>query len=164
MGETAIHKPWWLGLAVVALGGLWLYHGLSFGQTHNISGVGPGLAVTLIGGGLVLLGALLLVQVGRGTSSKPEPAELVDTNPGDRRKAALLAFAATAAPLLLIEQIGFPLTAAAVFAGVARAFGSRRLLVDLAIGLVLGAVTWGGFRLLGLDLGGLFPLASVRLF
>src|SRR5215204_2998785 len=126
MGEAAVHRPWWLGLAVVALGGIWLYVGLSFGETHNISGVGPGLAVTLIGAVLVFLGVLLLIQMGRGISLETEAPELLDTHPEDRRKAALVAFAATAAPVLLIEQIGFPLTAAVVFAGVARAFGSRR--------------------------------------
>jgi putative tricarboxylic transport membrane protein len=160
MGETAVHRPWWLGLAVVTLGGVWLYNGLSSGRAHTISGVGPGLAVTLIGGALVILGVLFLIQLGRGLSVESEAGETIEAQPRDRRMAALIAFVATAAPLLLIEHVGFPLTAAVVFAGVARAFGSRRLVVDVAIGLVLGSVSWAGFQLLGLNLGSFFPLLA----
>jgi putative tricarboxylic transport membrane protein len=44
------------------------------------------------------------------------------------------------------------------FTLVTHAFGSRRTLLDLAIGFVLSAAAWWGFSHLGISLGGFLPL------
>jgi putative tricarboxylic transport membrane protein len=56
---------------------------------------------------------------------------------------------------LLVEPFGFVVAAAALFVSVARGFGSRRLTLDAAIGVVLGAAIYLLFaRVLGLYLPG----------
>jgi putative tricarboxylic transport membrane protein len=55
--------------------------------------------------------------------------------------------------ILLIGHAGFIIASAVLFVCVARGFGSRRILHDTAIGLVLSLVVYVGFtRGLGLDL------------
>jgi putative tricarboxylic transport membrane protein len=67
--------------------------------------------------------------------------------------------AAGVVPVLLIRPLGFPVAATLAFALTARAFGSRRLLLDLGVGLLLGVGCWLVFsRLLGLSLPGFPPL------
>ncbi|MGE0723155.1 MAG: tripartite tricarboxylate transporter TctB family protein [Alphaproteobacteria bacterium] len=54
----------------------------------------------------------------------------------------------------LIQLVGFVLAATLLFACVARAFGSRRPLVDLAVGFVLALLVFVGFDLgLGIRIG-----------
>ena len=52
-----------------------------------------------------------------------------------------------------MQRFGFVPTATLVFALTARAFGSIRLPFDLAIGLLIAALSWYGFSLLGVTLG-----------
>ena len=62
-------------------------------------------------------------------------------------------------PIFVIRPLGFPVAAALAFALTARAFGSRRILLDLAVGLGLGLACWLLFsRFLGLSLPGFPPL------
>ncbi len=64
---------------------------------------------------------------------------------------------------LLISEAGFVLASAALFAVSAFAMGSRRVLADLAIGIVLGTAifllfdSWLGVRLPEGWLGGVLP-------
>ena len=51
-------RPWWLGVAVIALGLVWLYGALSLPQAATYAVVGPGFFPAVIGAGLVVLGAL----------------------------------------------------------------------------------------------------------
>jgi putative tricarboxylic transport membrane protein len=54
---------------------------------------------------------------------------------------------------LLVEPLGFVVAAAALFVSVSRGFGSRRVMLDTAIGIVLGAAIYFLFaRVLGLYL------------
>ncbi len=63
--------------------------------------------------------------------------------------------AGIALSVFILERAGFPVTAAIVFTLTARAFGSRRLLRDAAIGLVLATLTYLIFaRGLGVSLPG----------
>jgi putative tricarboxylic transport membrane protein len=56
---------------------------------------------------------------------------------------------------LIVEPLGFVIAAAALFVSVSRGFGSERLLLDAAIGVVLGALIYILFaRVLGLFLPG----------
>ncbi|GAB4064128.1 tripartite tricarboxylate transporter TctB family protein [Ancylobacter sonchi] len=159
-------RPWWVPGGVIAFGGVMLYGATQLGQSDAHSGVGPGLFVTIIGIALVVLGVALGVQVARGVAfTSPEGEDAygeVDDEDRTHRGPLLLAIASLAAPLVLMQAAGFPVTAAVVFAGVARAFGSRRPVVDILTGAVLGAVAWFFFNWLGVNLGPFLPLLSER--
>jgi putative tricarboxylic transport membrane protein len=151
-------RPWWLGLAAIGWGLVWLHGALSLPQAATYAVVGPGLFPAVIGGGLVLLGILLLVAVARGERFEPQDAEDADANRAPSRSAFWTTVAAGALPVFVIRPLGFPVAAAIAFALTARAFGSRRLLLDLVVGLLLGVACWALFsRLLGLSLPGFPP-------
>jgi putative tricarboxylic transport membrane protein len=101
--------------------------------------IGPNFMPKLVSGGLILLGVWLLVE--RFTGGWREP---VATDPAARGEHAFLpsAFVWVSAGLLaqmvLINSAGFVLAAGVLFACVARGFGSRRSLRDLALGLAIG--------------------------
>lgn len=154
-------RPWWLGVAVIAWGLVWLYGTLSLPQAATYAVVGPGFFPAVIGGGLVLLGVLLLVAVSRGERFEPQEAEDTDTSRPPSRAAFWLTVAAGVVPVFVIRPLGFPVAATLAFALTARAFGSRRLLLDLGVGLLLGVACWLLFsRLLGLSLPGFPPLGA----
>ena len=151
-------RPWWLGLGVVALGGIWLNGALSLDIVANYGGIGPGLFVGLVGAGLVLLGILLTIRIGLGERFEPQATEDMTPDAPFSRGGFLLTTMAAAVPLATMQPAGFPVTAALVFTLVARAFGTRRILQDLVFGLILGSACWYGFRSLGVNLGGFLPL------
>jgi len=154
-------RPWWLGLAVIALGVVWLQQGRALPEMGGYAGVGPGAFVQIVGLALIVLGLVLIAQIARGMSFEPQEAE--DAQAGARPSRRALAYAAAGAgvPLLTMQPLGFPLTAMLSFALVTHAFGSRRLMLDCAIGLALGLACWAGFSQLGVTLGGALPLAGV---
>jgi putative tricarboxylic transport membrane protein len=155
-------RPWWLGVAVAGLGAVWLHGAWSLPQTATYAAIGPGLFVTIVGLGLLLLGGLLIVAVARGARFEPQGAEDADASREPSRRAFWLTVLAGVLPVFLVRPLGFPVAAALTFALVARAFDSRRLAVDLALGLGLGVLCWVLFsRLLGLPLPG-FPLVGLR--
>jgi putative tricarboxylic transport membrane protein len=158
--ENRTPRPWWLGLVVIVMGGIWLQQGYSLPQMDGYAGVGPGSFVKIVGIGLIALGVLLLAQISRGVSFEPQDAEDAEADAKPSYPAMAHAIVAAAVPLLTMEPLGFPLTAMLSFALVTRAFGSRRVLFDCSIGLVLGAVCWIGFSKLGVTLGGALPLAG----
>ena len=150
-------RPWWLGIGIIAIGLIWLYGAASLPQGAQYARIGPGLFVTLIGAVLVVLGAILLWQIAHGETFSPQDAEDAMAHAPADIPALLTAAAAAAVPLLTMRPLGFPITAALAFALVTRAFGSRRILLDLVIGALLGALVYFGFIQLGVGLGPLFP-------
>ena len=153
--------PWWLGLGVMFLGGVCLYASTKLAATALYAAVGPGMFVSGVGLGLMVLGVLLLVQIARGEVFEAlESENVVSDQPMDKR-AFFTALLAAALPALTMEILGLPLTAMLSFMLVARAFGSRRTLWDLVSGFVLGSISWFLFGWLGLQLGGFLPLAGV---
>ncbi len=157
---TPPRKPWWLGLAIAGVGATWVYQGSTLPQLGGYAALGPGFFVSAVGAVLMLLGVLLLVQIARGETFSPQQAEDAATEAGASWPALLWAAAGAALPLLTMKPLGFPLSAMGSFALVTRAFGSRRVLFDCAVGLALGAICWLGFSRLGVDLGGAFPLVG----
>lgn len=151
-------QPWWLGLAVILLGAACLYASSSLSLGAQYAGIGPGLFVALVGVGLVALGVLLLIQMARGTAFDDEERA---ADPGMDKRAFFTVLLASAVPALAMKPLGLPLTATVSFMLVARAFGSRRIVSDLAWGLALGSACWFMFSKLGLQLGGFLPLAGV---
>lgn len=147
-------KPWWLGLALAVMGALWLNGARSIASTTNYIGLGPAAIVLAVGIGLTILGILLMLQALRGEfGAVDDEAEAPPSRP-----AFLFALAGVAVPLLTMRSLGFPLTAMLAFALVTHGFGSRRTVLDLAIGFALGSAAWLGFSRLGISLGGFLPL------
>ena len=155
------HRPWWLGLAVIAIGAVWLQQGYALPEMGGYAGVGPGAFVKVVGLALIALGLVLIAQIARGMSFQPQDAESAEAGARPSRRALAYAAAGAAVPLLTMAPLGFPLTAMLSFALVTHAFGSRRLVLDCVIGLVLGLACWAGFSQLGVTLGGVLPLAGV---
>lgn len=104
--------------------------------------VGPRLFPYVIGGGMVLLGALLAVAAARGDAPQAEEGEDVDlTSPASWVTVSQLV-GIMVLNLLLVNVLGWAITGALLFAGAARVLGSRALLVDLAAGAVLSVSSW----------------------
>jgi putative tricarboxylic transport membrane protein len=111
--------------------------------------LGPRLFPYIVMGGLVLLGLMVTLSGWRGAPSviDAEANPPVDDWWGlAQTGAGLVLFC------LLVEGAGFVIAATALFAAVAFAFGSRRI-VDAAIGFALAAATFAVFKFgLGLNL------------
>jgi putative tricarboxylic transport membrane protein len=152
-------RPWGIGVAVVVFGLIWVYGALTLAHAATYAVVGPGLFPALIGAGLVVLGVLLLVAVARGERFDPQEAEDADASRRPSGTAFWTTVVAGAVPIVAVRPLGFPVAAALTFALTARAFGSRRLPLDLAVGFLLGVASWLLFsRVLGLSLPGFPPL------
>ena len=113
--------------------------------------VGPALFPYLVSGGLVLVALSLLREAVAGRIAHEGGLEL------DGLAVALVA-AALAAQFLLVEVLGWIPSATLLFMAVARAFGSRRMLLNAGIGLALAGATFVAFNY-GLDLS--LPPGSV---
>lgn len=153
--------PWWLGLAVMFMGAVCFYASTELATTAQYATIGPGMFVAGVGVGLLVLGILLLIQIAQGEVFEPEATENAEPGKPMDKRAFFTALLAACLPALTIELLGLPLTGMLSFMLVARAFGSTRLVSDLAVGFVLAALCWFMFGWLGLQLGGFFPFAGV---
>lgn len=154
-------RPWWLAAIVIGLGVVCIRGAAALPAASRYAGIGPGSIPRLLGAGLIGLGLLLAIQIARGENFTAQGAENADAGAPMNPAAFLLALAAAALPLVTLRSFGLPLAATISFALVARSFGSRRLLLDLATGAILGSLSWLLFDRLGLQLGGFLPLAGV---
>ena len=113
----------------------------------------------LVGFGALTCGVLLLIGALLGNRSQPEGGEDVDLGVRDNLRPVLVIAVALTAGAVLMKPAGFVLAATLVFTGVALAFGSRRQLRDVAIGLLLSLGAYLAFtRLLSLTLpAGVLP-------
>ena len=149
-----------VALGVLGLGGFFAYGALQVNVTQSYARVGPRFFPFLVAAGLLVCGALLLAQALRGRAADPEGGEDVDADaPTDWRAVALVAAGLTGTALLM-ERLGFPVTAGLLFWAVAFAFGSRSPFAPV-VGLALASLVYLAFtRLLDLDLpaGVLAPL------
>ena len=120
---------------------------------------GPRFVPLIVAGGLILLSALYLLRtwwrpdVTLAERSAEEDDATHWTTPG-LIMVALLAYA------FLLEPVGYPLATAAVFIAIARLLGSRSIIRDVLVGLVLGFGLFTAFtQYLGVSLpAGLTPL------
>ncbi len=142
-----------ISLGVMGLGGYFVYGALQINVAQTYARVGPRFFPFLVAFGLLLCGALLLMQALRGQTAEPEEAEDADADaPIDYRAVGTIA-AALVLYVLVLKIAGFILASAVLFWGVALAFGSRAWLRDPLVGLALALVVFEAFtRLLGLRL------------
>lgn len=128
-----------LSLGVLALGIGAAVVAFALPEAGGYARIGPNFVPKVVAGGLILLGVWLLAEYFTGGWREPVPDD-----PAARGEHAFVwpAFAWVSAGLLLqmalIHAAGFVLAAMALFACVARGFGSTRTARDLALGLVLG--------------------------
>ena len=140
-----------VALGVIALGCLALQQTTQIPVSPMYAKVGPTVMAYAASGLLVALGLGLLLDVWRGRwTSPPEEAEAEF----DRRAFGWLLLGLVL-NIGLIGPLGFIPASMLLFACTARAFGSRRILRDLLIGLVFAAIAYFSFaELLGIDIGG----------
>jgi putative tricarboxylic transport membrane protein len=128
-----------LSLGVMGLGIAAAVVALSLPAAGGYSRVGPNVMPVVVSFGLILFGGLLLAECFTGgwrARTPDDPAERGEH--GFVVSAFAWVSAGLFAQMALINTAGFVLAAAALFACVARGFGSNRWLRDSAIGLLLG--------------------------
>ncbi|MDN3566154.1 tripartite tricarboxylate transporter TctB family protein [Paeniroseomonas aquatica] len=141
-----------VGGFVLLLGVLALWQTSTIPASPIYAQVGPKAVPYVVGAGLLALGAALLATALRGGWS--HTLEEVQEAPPTNWRALGLLLAGLATNLVLIGPFGFSAAATVQFVLVAAAFGSRRLLRDLALALVLTLVVWFGFvQVLGVNIG-----------
>ncbi len=127
-----------VSLGLLALGGYILFRAQDIEAIRGYEQLGPRLVPDLVGAGFLVLGGVLGWQVLSG-GWRPVPE-------AEHAAPDWWAFGYIGAGLVLhmalIAWIGFVLTSALLVVLVARGFGSRRWLRDLAIGLALGAAAF----------------------
>jgi putative tricarboxylic transport membrane protein len=139
-----------LALGIVVLGLVVGYETTQIQLSPAYAKVGPKVFPGLVAGGLILLGLALLWQAWSGRWKAADDDEPRAT---DWRAIGWLGFGLVF-NVALIGILGFILASTALFASVARAFGSLRPLRDVAIGLVFATVVYLGFaKLLGINMG-----------
>jgi putative tricarboxylic transport membrane protein len=128
-----------VALGLVALGLLVGRETVSIQVSPSYARIGPRVFPFAIAGGLVTVGLLLLWQAAAG---RWRPVE------GHARGVSGLALVALGVllDLALIVRGGFVLASTVLFACTARAFGSRRLLRDVAIGAAFAGLIFAVFR------------------
>lgn len=146
-------QPAWgrlvLGLGLLGLGGFFVVETVAIRVLPTYARVGPRFFPYLVAAGLIVVGAALAWRAWRGLDSDADP---VGAGPPDRLGMALLA-GGLVLQSLVIDWIGFVLAATLTFVLTAAGFGSRRWLLNLAVGFVLAALSYAGFtRVLGLSL------------
>ena len=132
-----------LSLAILGLG---IATAIGTAQLPSAGGyarIGPNVAPAVIAGALILLGAWLLYETLSGgwrNAVPDDPSERGEH--GFQPSAFLWVSAGVIAEILLIHTGGFVIAQAALFACVARGFGSTRLARDVAIGAILGLLVF----------------------
>ncbi len=119
-----------LSIGIAALGGAAAAVTAALPRGGGYAGIGPNFIPAFVSAGLIVLGLWLLWDAWRGRW-RIEQARPLD------RGAFLWVSGALFAHMALIGLAGFVLAGAVLFAGVARGFGSGRMLRDAALGLVL---------------------------
>ncbi len=114
--------------------------------------VGPQAIPFAVGGAMVVASLWLAFDVLRGGRGEPESGEDVDLSHGSDWRTLGLLFGAILANILLVERAGWPVSGAVLFFGCAYALGSRRVVRDVALALVLSIGSWYLF-VLGLGIG-----------
>ena len=118
-------------------------------ETRQISdGIGtmrtlsPRVAPYFVAGFLLVVAALLALDIARGGRGEQESGEDVDLSHGIEWRTLLGLAALVAGAGQLIPLIGFPAAGALLFFGASRLLGSRRLVLDLVVSIVVPVVAF----------------------
>jgi putative tricarboxylic transport membrane protein len=147
---TRVDRGQYLLAAALAAVGLWTIidaRGLTVGFGDP---VGPRVFPYVVGAAMLVLAALLAVATARGDVAEGEEGEDIDlTTPPDWLTVGKLV-GILLLNTFLVEILGWAITGALLFAGCAWALGSRTLVRDLIVGVVLSVGSWYFFYV-GLD-------------
>lgn len=154
-------RPYWIAAGTVGWGAIVLWKAAELPQFDQYAHIGPGLMPSVVGGGMVLLGIILALQIRAGVRFEEQGAEDVNDAHSVSYGALALAAAGCALPVLAMKPLGFVLTCTGCFVLIAAAFKSRAWILNLSLGLVLSAVCWWLFGKLGVQLGSLVPIAGI---
>lgn len=105
----------------------------------------------VVGGLLILTGALLAIDIARGGRGEQEEGEDIDLSQGTDWMTIGLLVAGFAANALLIDRVGWPISGAILFFVSAFALGARHYIRLAIISIVLSVGSWYLFYL-GLDI------------
>jgi putative tricarboxylic transport membrane protein len=143
-----------VALFLLALGVLVLVDAAGIPETAGQTGpIGPKAVPYVLGAALVVLSVLLAIDVLRGGRGEQETGEDIDLSHGTDWRTVLILIGAFLANVVLIERVGWPVSGAILFFGVAFALGSRHFIRDPLIAVALSIGTWYLFALgLGIEL------------
>lgn len=132
-----------MALAVMALGAFVIFDTATDLTGPGYAQVGPGVFPVIVGAALLLAGLALLVQGlrGRWRVAWIERDASVNTSSAPLRNVLLVAAALTL-NVMLFAPLGFVAASAVLFTCISLAFGSRRFVVDAAIGIAFAAAIY----------------------
>jgi putative tricarboxylic transport membrane protein len=107
--------------------------------------VGPKVFPYVIGGALVVLAGLLVVSTLRGTRGEVEGGEDVDLDQAADWVTVAKLVGVIAFTIATVDLLGWAITGGVLFAGAAWALGSRTLVRDAIVGIVLSVASWYAF-------------------
>ena len=155
-----------LAVGVVILGIVVLWQTREIRITPMNARIGPRVIPYVVGSGLVVVGLWFAVEVLRGRAPRAGSGEdSEDADPTLPTEWDTIGFIAIAlvAYLLLIERAGFIIASAVLFFGAAFGMGSRRILRDVVVAIVISTAIYFVFTR-GLDLRlpeGVLPLELI---
>jgi putative tricarboxylic transport membrane protein len=159
-GRTAAELA--ISIGVLALGVGAAIVAFRLPEAGGYARIGPNFMPKVVACGLVMLGLWLLAEFVTGGWRDPVPDDAAARGEHAFRLGAFAwVSAGLALQMALIQTAGFVLAATALFACVARGFGSARFGRDLAIGAVLGLAVFlffVKFLNVGLPAGWLQPI------
>ncbi len=152
-----------VGQILVAAGVLAFGAALAYGTTllpeaTGYAKVGPRLMPTIVAGGLILLGLVLLKEALFGGFRGVDEREAA-TNPTDWRAIAWISAGIILNGILMVP-VGFVISGTLLFVLAARGFGNKAWVKNAIIGLVIAVITYAFFNY-GLGLGlprGILPV------
>ncbi len=113
--------------------------------------VGPRVFPYIIGTVMVVLGVLLGLATARGDRGEPEEGEDVDLSVRPDMVTVMKLVGILVFNIATIDFLGWAITGAILFAGCAWSLGSRTLIRDIVVGVVLSVGSWYFFYS-GLDI------------
>ena len=154
-------RPYWIAAGTVGWGAIVLWKAAELPQFDQYAYIGPGLMPSVVGAAMVLLGIMLALQIRAGVRFEEQGAEDVNDDHSISYGALALSAAGCALPVLAMKPLGFILTCTGCFVLITAAFKSRAWVLNLVLGLAFSALCWWLFRKLGVQLGGLLPIAGI---
>jgi putative tricarboxylic transport membrane protein len=132
-----------MALAVMVLGAFVVFDTATGLTGPGYAQVGPVVFPVIVGAALLLAGLGLLLQSMRGrwrvSWVERDPSAMTSATP---LRNVLLVAAALTLNVMLFAPLGFIVASAVLFICVAAAFGSRRFLLDAAIGIAFAAAIY----------------------
>lgn len=140
-----------IGAGVIAFAILVGYQTTRIPVSPLYSKVGPTIFPYMVAAVLLVLGILLVLQAVRGQWGETDAD--ADEGPPDLRALGWLG-AGLIVNVALIDFLGFIIASTIMFVCTCRAFGSKALLRDVIVAVVLALIAYLGFdKLLGISIG-----------